>query len=510
VCPTCLDIQATHFAVEQLRCRNGHSFTKKGAVSGAHLTCSNGHQHSLIASLAGQAPEHDLYAKLVLGRDGSKSYESVDQFDLDLYQEANELLDKKRDLLVLPRGELKDGYNTRQALRWGYRNWLDFFNARQLYCLGLLGAAIRELAATPNEREALAALFSGTLEFNNLFCSFKGEGTGAVRHMFSHHVLKPERTPLEAHPWGTPASSGSFSTLFRSRLIRAHEYKQSPHDQVLVGDTVRRQRGSSTSIALDLVTRWPTSGLKVGQAYVRSGDSSHTDLPTASIDLIITDPPFMDNVHYSELADFFHAWLRALDPFDGYPSTVTSTRSQGEVQATDPTDFCNAITGVWRECFRVLKPTGLLAFTFHHSRTAGWVAVMRALNEANFVVTELQPVKAEMSSSVTKGGAAEPSNLDSIIVCRPRATARPYVSTTDEARVRSASLLAALLRGGVTVGIGDARSVVRGSVLSLLTNSPDEVDEDKLSVLADEIADEVISCLGLSPSRNLLMEDRLR
>ena len=64
-----------------------------------------------------------------------------------------------------------------------------------------------------------------------MFCSFKGEGTGAVRHMFSHYVLKPERTPLEAHPWGTPASSGSFSTLFQSRLLRAQVYKLAPTDR---------------------------------------------------------------------------------------------------------------------------------------------------------------------------------------------------------------------------------------------------------------------------------------
>ena len=63
------------------------------------------------------------------------------------------------------------------------------------------------------------------LEFNNLFASYKGEGTGAVRHMFSHHILKPERTPIEANVWGTPKSSGSFSNLFRSRLLRAIEYR---------------------------------------------------------------------------------------------------------------------------------------------------------------------------------------------------------------------------------------------------------------------------------------------
>src|SRR5437879_13899112 len=107
------------------------------------------------------------------------------------------------------------------------------FNARQLLCLSLLAERLR---AIPNEglRDLFACLFSGTLEFNNMFASYKGEGTGAVRHMFAHHILKPERTPLEANPWGTPKSSGSFSTLFRSRILRALDSAENPFD-IMVG-----------------------------------------------------------------------------------------------------------------------------------------------------------------------------------------------------------------------------------------------------------------------------------
>src|SRR5262249_23575349 len=187
----------------------------------------------------------EMYAKLVLGAGGRKRYEVITDFDLRVYRECSELLGAAGPRLVLPRGQLEDGQNTRQAIRWGYTTWRQFFNDRQLYSLRLLAAAIRGLPEGEPEREAIAALFSGTLEFNNMFCSFKGEGTGAVRHMFSHHVLKPERTPLEAHPWGTPASSGSFSTLYRARLLRAHAYKTFPTDQVLSDEGVRRIGGVS-------------------------------------------------------------------------------------------------------------------------------------------------------------------------------------------------------------------------------------------------------------------------
>ena len=99
-------------------------------------------------------------------------------------------------------------------MSYAFRTWRDFFNDRQLLALGWLHRAIARIADEP-ARAALLTLFSGVLEFNNLFASYKGEGTGAVRHMFSHHILKPERTPIEANVWGTPKSSGSFSNLFR-------------------------------------------------------------------------------------------------------------------------------------------------------------------------------------------------------------------------------------------------------------------------------------------------------
>jgi putative DNA methylase len=100
----------------------------------------------------------------------------------------------------------------------------------------------------------------------------------------------------------------------------------------------------------------------------------------------------------------------------------TTTRNAHEVQSASPTDFQAAITRVWQECARVLKPDGLLAFTFHQARLSGWVALVQALAKADLVISAVQPVKGEMSISVTKGGH-EPSNLDAVVVCRKRAPA---------------------------------------------------------------------------------------
>jgi adenine-specific DNA methylase len=109
-------------------------------------------------------------------------------------------------------------------------------------------------------------------------------------------------------------------------------------------------------------TQWPRK-----QRY--GGLSASTGLPDKSIDFVVTDPPFFDNVHYSELADFFYAWQQLDD------KNVVSTRNLHEVQDTDAHEFARKLGRVLRECHRALADDRLFVFTYHHSREDGWTAL---------------------------------------------------------------------------------------------------------------------------------------
>ncbi|MCC5680896.1 hypothetical protein LH497_28135, partial [Klebsiella pneumoniae] len=127
--------------------------------------------------------------------------------------------------------------------------------------------------------------------------------------MFSNHIIKPERTPLENNPWGVPGkSSGAFSTLFRSRLIKAKAYLDEPFEISIDesnGKSKSKKIVCSNPIRLSITNNWKDFVSSSHGALILNGDSSSLPIPDSSVDAVVTDPPYFDFVHYSELSDFF-------------------------------------------------------------------------------------------------------------------------------------------------------------------------------------------------------------
>jgi putative DNA methylase len=438
VCPDCSSILTIKYNTEMaicdkcdLRFNPTNGWAKRKTV--VCKSCKNEFPIAKTLRLLGHPPSHRLFAKLVLRHDGNKEYLEINKGDIDAYRAASDKLISLDP--PLPRVKILPGYNTNQILNYGYNHWHELFNKRQLLALTLLAKAIQQLPDV-EIRDAFSILFSGVLEFNNMFASFKGEGTGAVRHMFSHHILKPERTPIEANVWGTPKSSGSFSTLYRSRLLRALDYRDAPFE-VAVEDTGKNKKGKKVfginqPIGTNIASSFDEMKLKKGRIYLSNGDSSNIDLPNDTVNLIITDPPFFDNVHYSELADFFYVWQELYFNSDGCSEKCT-TRRKEEVQDADPESFARKLKQVFRECYRVLKEDGLLIFSYHYSREEGWISLATALMGSGFSFIQSQPVKSEMSVAAPKSQAKEPIDIDVLFVCRKRHRDKRPVITINEA-----------------------------------------------------------------------------
>jgi putative DNA methylase len=477
LCPCCGDIFEGISSQEKAKCDAcGHSFSPEaGSVKGPKATCRHcGDAFFVVKAISetGKKPGFRLYGKLILTGEGAKEYLKATAEDIDEYRKCSQLLKSEiqEKKISLPSLKLEDGYNTRQAINYGFYEWKAFFNDRQLLTLGWLRSAICKIE-DESTRNILLVLFSGLLEFNNMFVSYKGEGTGAVRHMFSHHILKPERLPIEANVWGTSKSSGSFSNLVRGRLIKAIEYRMNPTE--VNGSKTGKGVISALPFSGKLESEWSSDGSSVNRGiYLSQGDSSVSGLSDGSVDLVVTDPPFFDNVHYSELADFFFAWQQT-----GCNGTsLGTTRNPAEVQDADPDNFSRKLENVFRECNRILKDDGLLVFSYHHSRDDGWKALSNAVLNAGFAVVNSHPVKSEMSVATPKAQAKEPIQLDIIIVCKKADKPNDRHSGSRERAAEVAlDKIRRLRASGFSLSLNDKKIVLFGQLLTTL-NSPRDID----------------------------------
>ncbi len=179
------------------------------------------------------------------------------------------------------------------------------------------------------------------------------------------------------------------------------------------------------------------------------GTATALPWPDNYFDAVLTDPPYYDNVPYSDLSDFFYVWLKRTIG-DLYPelfATPLTPKSQEIVQ--DPNRqggkesakafFEQMLTEAFREIHRVLKPDGIAVIVFAHTTTEAWETVINALLEAGLYMTASWPIHTEMQARLN---AQETASLASSIymVCRKRTSSEigeyPKVRREIEARVR--------------------------------------------------------------------------
>lgn len=152
---------------------------------------------------------------------------------------------------------------------------------------------------------------------------------------------------------------------------------------------------------------------------------------TESVDLIVNDPPYYNNVMYSELADYFYVWqkrtLRDLYPglFDAYltdkqSEAVANPHRDGSADSAKQ-QYERLMREMYAECHRVTKDDGRMVLMFTHKSQAGWETLTQALIDSGWTINATYPVESESGHSmhIMENASAESSIF---IVCRKRET----------------------------------------------------------------------------------------
>lgn len=382
-------------------------------------------------AVQGYAPKRDAAGRQYGGRFFAK-------FDATLARQHNAALAewesrKYTDLAPYwPTSEVPFGFMTHMnnggIPNHGFTHWWTMFNPKQLLVNSLLLKAISECGSySSNTREFVLGAFQQYLRNQNMFCFWD----------ISRDCLAPHMSNNNYHPKANVVENSVFPNLGRGNwasciegILEGRNWSTSPWEAVSKEGLKRYASNIADEINGKSEKVFPGDPVQ-GATLYQGSSTDLSQLADLSIDLVITDPPFGGLLHYSELSDFFYVWLRLVLK-DKYPDYFNSEYTPKTLEAVanrarEPNDadgfYQRLLTQCWKEAHRFLKPSGLLAFTFHHSEDEPWIAVLESLFEAGYYLEATYPIR----SDETKGEGAKPGTFgsqtieyDIIHVCRKR------------------------------------------------------------------------------------------
>lgn len=327
-----------------------------------------------------------------------------------------------------PRSELPYGFMTHHLQggvpNHGFTHWWTMFNPRQLLVHAQLLKAIGEVGNYDwAVREFVLGAFQQYLRNQSLFTLWNVQGD----------KLEPQFANNNYHPKSTVVENCVFPSLGRGNwasstegILEGREWAVQPWEAVSIEALKRKNPVLADQLSGKSEKVMPGDPVQAVDLY-QGSSTDLAQLVSSSLDLIITDPPFGGLLHYSELADFFYVWLR-LALKNKYPEIFGPEYTPKSLEAVanrarepeDPDGFYQRLlTQCWREAHRLLKPGGILAFTFHHSEDEPWVAVLESLFDAGYYLEATYPIRSDETKGDGEFGS-KTIEYDIIHVCRKR------------------------------------------------------------------------------------------
>jgi DNA-directed RNA polymerase subunit RPC12/RpoP len=145
-----------------------------------------------------------------------------------------------------------------------------------------------------------------------------------------------------------------------------------------------------------LISAFKRQYARQGTAFTSTGDTAALPIPASSVDYIFTDPPFGDNLPYSELNFVVECFLKVTT--DPLQEAVVDRSKKNEESQKGLGDYQRLMECCFAEYYRVLKPGRWLTVVFSNSKNAVWTAIQEAMARAGFIVADVRTLDKQQQS----------------------------------------------------------------------------------------------------------------
>jgi len=351
--------------------------------------------------------------------------------EVDDYFETNNILDK------LPQEKTRGTFaSNAQGGYYGFFEFKDYFTKRQQIALTTFCDLIGETMPLI-EKNAISAGFSN----DHVSLSHGGTGAKAYSEALAVHLA-----------FGISRMVNSNNSLCRwtsnkTQVIPVFSRQALPMVWDYAENNVFNNAAGDFSVALNNISKVIEKYPDTRQTGVAKQHNAQIH-PGFSNVMVSTDPPYYDNICYSDLSDFFYVWLRKTLK-NVYPDLfgtmlvpkmeeliATPYRHGGDTERAKAffedgmLETCKALYSCASEDIPVS-----IYYAYKQSDTdsdnstsnSGWETMLSAIVNAGFAITGTWPMRTEMANrAVASGANALASSI--VLVCRKRPEDAPQTT----------------------------------------------------------------------------------
>ena len=429
-CKRCFGVRELAIDRKRFRCDCSQNVDiKKGNISQGVARCPNcRHKQKLSGHRIDKPPQWHLFAQEYLHPEtNERCFKKASEQDREIFDKAAAELEKLeqangtfRPLRPIP----LEGRSSQRPLVHGIKTYSNLFNARQLLHLHELGRCIRQVDDA-DVREILNLAYSEHLATNNMYVGF-AFGYRRTSQLFAIHGFRHVTRPVEINPWLDGIGRGTYPNVLR-KFERALSFAANPtgpkpraeqHERLIYGNqkSIGPKSGKISRCAREVVQGDSEA------AIITQSSENLACLDDECVDLILTDPPYFNNVSYSELSDFYLAWHQVVGfaepPYDDLVTGAPIKQNLAVTESGSEAVECYKVSlaRIFAECCRVLKTEGLMVFTYHHLDANAWLALAEALHNSGLSCTSVIPMRGEGQGGLHS--KAQTIKWDAVFTCR--------------------------------------------------------------------------------------------